>query len=144
VSAQYSLFFYHSWIRIGRTGGLTSSGYILLHTFFEVIFLGSWRLTAKRAQSQNVLLPNVGTTVLRCLDYKLQNWRGGVLTMSRGPMARKKWSKAQLVHSTALVCVSAEIQNTSIPPKGTVVVLPDSLFARRSATGFFLRQSPAL
>ena len=102
MTLRYTLFYYHSWLRVGRTRGLDAYP-ILVHTLLESIFSALHGLGANRFFSKG-----------RCMYVRD---RQAPITVSRGPMARKKWSKTQLIFKTTGVVVRARSVQAPITPK---------------------------
>ena len=99
LTLRYSMFYYYNWVRIGLTGEIR--GYnVLLHILLETAF--------SAFQGVCGLDGNGGCGILYSGHHQITK-RQPVITISRGPMARKKWSREQLLHRTTEVTVHARL-----------------------------------
>jgi hypothetical protein len=94
IVSYYTLFYYYSWLRIGRSGHMR--GYqIFLHTLLEVVFLTFNELA------------NLG--LLAKFRVRQFTQTAEPVTVSRGPMARKKWSRSQLLSKSTNVLLTTAV-----------------------------------
>jgi hypothetical protein len=84
ITMRYTLYYYYNWVRIGRTG--EACGYdIFLHTVLDVIFFSFGALKRHKTSAVTTSSYSIRFGALR----HIRNVQAPI-TVTRGPMARKK------------------------------------------------------